>query len=116
KNPKDAIGWYNLSRAQYSQQKYDDCILSLNKVNTLQPGYLDTYFWLGLSHAAKNDFTNALKWFDKGIEQKPNAGYLYFNRGIAKGRLNRNDFCADFKKAVELGYTEAIKMVSNYCK
>ncbi len=116
KNPDDAIGWYNLSRAQYSQKKFDDCIGTLNKVNALQPGYLDTYFWLGLSYAGKLDFANALNWFDKAIAQKPDAGYLYFNRGIAKGRLNRNDFCADFKKAVELGYTDAEKMVANYCK
>lgn len=116
KNPEDPIAWYNLSRAQYSQKKYEESITSLLKVNNLQPGYLDTYFWLGLSHAGKGDFTNALSWFDKAIEQKPNAGYLYFNRGIAKGRLNRNDFCPDFKKAVELGDKDALNMVDKYCK
>jgi tetratricopeptide (TPR) repeat protein len=116
KNPDDVISLYNLARAQYGLQKYDASITTLNKVLALEPDYLDAHFRIGLAYAGKNDFANALKAFDKAIQQSPNEGYLYFNRGIAKGRLNRTDFCADFKKAVELGYADAIKMANTYCK
>ncbi|RZL34669.1 MAG: tetratricopeptide repeat protein [Pedobacter sp.] len=116
KNPNDAISWFNISRAQYSSGKADASIFSLQKVLALDPDFPNANFRLGLAYAAKQDYNNALQAFDKAIIQTPTTGFLYFNRGIAKGKLKRNDFCADFKKALELGFTEAQQMVNTYCK
>jgi len=116
KFPEDYIALYNLGRAQHGQQKYEEAIASFNTVLKLQPNYLDAHFFIGLASASKNDFPNALTAFDNAIKANSQKGIYYFNRGKAKGMLNRTDYCADFKKALELGYTEAQKMLQNFCK
>lgn len=115
--PMDLQGNYNLARTLYEQKKFEEAITLFKKVDFLQPKYLDTYYLMGLSYGGLNDYKTALTWLDKAIEQDPNKAIYYYNRGIAKGQLGIHmDFCSDFKKALDLGFTDAQKMIDQYCQ
>jgi tetratricopeptide (TPR) repeat protein len=112
----DVIALYNLGRTQWELKKFDEAIKTLEKAAQIQPGYMDTYYFLGLAYGGKNDYKTALKWLDKAVEQDPTKGVYYYNRGIAKGQISiKADFCSDFKKAYELGFEGAKVMIDQYC-
>jgi len=109
--------WYNLARADYGLKQYDSSIASYKKVISLKPGYGDTYFRLALVYGDKGDYKNAVNSFDNAIREYPKDAYLYYNRAIAKARLNDgSDYCADLKIAADMDYELAINMMKKVCK
>ncbi len=109
--------WYNLARADYGLKQYDSSIASYKKVIILKPGYGDTYFRMALVYAEKGDFKNAINAFNLAIKEYPGDAYLYYNRAIAKAKLNDgSDYCADLKIAAGMDYELAINMMKKVCK
>jgi len=59
----------------------------------------------------------ALKDFDKAISLQPNNGEYYYNRGLANYYLkDLYNSCYDWQKAKELGFQDAEKALSLYCR
>jgi len=109
--------WYNLARADYGLKQYDSSIGCYKKVNRLKPGYGDTYFRIALVYADKGDFKNAIDAFSLAIKEYPGDAYLYYNRAIARAKLNDgSDYCADLKIAADMDYELAINMMKKVCK
>ena len=47
----------------------------------------------------------------------PNNGHVYYNRAAVKGVIGSyNASCIDFRKAAELGYSEAYKAIEKFCQ
>ena len=109
--------WHNLARAEYGLMEYDAAIKAYKRVLKLKPGYGDTWFRLGLVYADKQDYKNAIEAFNQAISQDPANAYLYYNRAVAKAKLNNgSDYCTDLKKAADMGYELAEKMRKEACK
>jgi tetratricopeptide (TPR) repeat protein len=62
---KDILPVLNaLGRANYLAEKYPDAITALEKVITEDPRYVEALYTLGLSHAARHNHTQAVKYYD----------------------------------------------------
>jgi tetratricopeptide (TPR) repeat protein len=116
RHPEDIISLYGLGETYFSTNQYDSAISCFTKVAARNAAYYQTWYYLGLAAAAKENYAMAIEWFDKAIVQYPDRGDLYYNRGIAKGKLNAaSDFCSDFRKAMDLGDAGGKKMWEAYC-
>ena len=63
------------------------------------------------------NYATAIEDFNKSIELNPNYGLAYSRRGSAKFNLNnKTGACADWNKAVELGYDKAQSLIDENCQ
>ena len=63
---------------------------------------LSNYYKKGLEYTGKNDFINAEKEFKKIIDSDPSDYQSWFNYGLCKSYLNKNDLAISaLKKAIE---------------
>ncbi len=74
------------------------------------------YYKRGLALVQKQNYTEAINLFDKSIKDNPKLGVAYYQRGLAKIKVNAKekatkyvDVCADFKKAEQYGYVVPAK-------
>ncbi|MBU0763889.1 MAG: tetratricopeptide repeat protein [Bacteroidetes bacterium] len=89
------------------QAYLDTAIIAFKKAVDIYPYFADAYEQLGLAYFRKNDYDNALKYYNITIEKAPtkaraysNMGIIYFSRG-------------DYKKAMEV-YEKAVKYDSRF--
>ena len=76
----------------------------------------DMSFSKGKRKQEFNNHIGAISDFTKAIEFDPNYAKAYSKRGISKESLgDLTGACADWKKAAELGDTDAAKWVANQC-
>jgi tetratricopeptide (TPR) repeat protein len=101
----------------FAQQQYDSAIASFKRVTQQNSAYYFTWGFLGLAYSSSGQYQNAVQAFSLAIKQYPDNGSLYYNRGVAKGKLSAgSDFCDDFRKAMELGDANGKAMWEKYCK
>jgi tetratricopeptide (TPR) repeat protein len=117
KNPDDVIALYNMGRAQACNDSFAAAIRTWKHVLSLEKDYFDTWSNMGFAYSMLGDFKDAISAFDEAIRQRPKDGSLYYNRAIAKARLDAGaDYCTDLKQAVDLGYAEAQNAYDMACK
>jgi tetratricopeptide (TPR) repeat protein len=59
---------------------------------------------------------DAVRAYDKAIQLNSNMAGFYFNRAIVEYNLGfKEDACADFQNAAELGDTEAAGYIKEFC-
>ena len=62
-------------------------------------------------------YTEAIEFYNKVINNKPNFGGAYLNRGNAYFFSNNSELaCSDWQKAIENGTERAQQMIETYCK
>jgi len=62
-------------------------------------------------------FNKSVTALTLAIEKSPENGEYYHNRGISFLRLDKmENACADFNKAVQLGYQQARSQIERHCK
>ena len=91
------------------------------------PGSLKYYFayrksnaeydGLGVQYFKQNNYEKALEYFDAALQMYPRDADAYFNRGLAKAKLNNSTgACADFVRAYLLGVWKqpgALRIIAN---
>lgn len=83
----------------------------------LKPDYADAYNNRGNALAMLNRLPEAIASFDRAVAAQPDAGNIYCNRGMAKNSAGqRAEACADWQKAQQMGYVQATRLLSQYCK
>ncbi len=103
-DPKEKIGIFNeiiAARNLTRQGKLDQAIEKLKKILSQQPDIVDANFTLGNLYYKKKDYRNALKYFRKVLELKPDYNFAMLNV------LN----CYRFLGEVDKGIQEAQKFV-----
>jgi tetratricopeptide (TPR) repeat protein len=86
-------------------------IISLN--NQLE----ESYFYLGNVQMQLEQFEKAITSYDRSLRLDPKQSNAYYNRGIAKHRLNQvAGACADMQRAVDLGRSGAADTFRKMCK
>jgi len=73
---------------------------------------------LGRYEEARRDLDMAMiKTCDQAIESDPKDMEAYHNRGLVKHRLNDlPGACADWKRALELGFEQARELLEAHCR
>lgn len=57
--------WWGLGNIAYKQEKYDNATQNFSKAISINPKNPVLYSFMGMTAAAKRDFSNALKLFEK---------------------------------------------------
>lgn len=94
-----------------------EVMADIDKTLALSPRFAMAYFNKGNMLLEQRDYTSALSAFTKAIENKPDMGEAYYNRGYVYFRLgNKEAGSADLSKAGELGILPSynlLKRMSN---
>jgi hypothetical protein len=70
-----------------------------------------------LSRTEKEDYSGAIEDYTASIELYPSDPETYFQRGLVKVTMNNKyDACLDFKRAEDLGSTDAKALIKKNCK
>jgi tetratricopeptide (TPR) repeat protein len=107
-----------LNRGIIKAQKHlhQEAIADFDKAIEINATFVDAIQNRAISKAMLNQ-SDALNDFDLVIKLSPENGEAYYNRALhIKNFKLKQDYCFDLKKATELGYTPALKLVKQYCK
>ena len=108
--------FYNRGLAYYYLKEYEKAIDNYNEATRLDSLYEEVYSQRGIAKSLAGDFAGAEEDFIKAIHLKPDKGVNHYNYGISLLMNNQNDMaCAEFKRAENLGYTEAGNFLIQYC-
>jgi tetratricopeptide (TPR) repeat protein len=79
--------------------------------------YLLAYNNRGIIRARQMNMNAAIADFTKAIAVNPDYAESYYNRGIAHfQQQNIEQACADWTRASQLGFKQAGKVLSQYCR
>ncbi len=106
-NPNEPEGHYGLgvAKAISCYQHKGGCkeaIKHLKQADNIKHNFKKTYFNIGTVYIALEEYSKAIRYFDKAIKYESENGDYYMNRGIAKMHLNKTaEACEDFKLALQ---------------
>lgn len=105
-----------LGNYQQAIAMYDQAVIVMRD-NQMPVLIYKCYFNRGNCNLKLKKFEQAVKDYSQTIKLKPDHAGSYTNRGMARYNLkDKTGACADWKKAVELGFTSAQSYVDSYCK
>ncbi len=93
---------------------YSEAIYDFNQSIELDPNNDSAYTARGKAKIfSKDDFKGAILDFNEAIKLNPNNALAYSHRGSAKQFISdKNGAISDLKKAIELGYKDAIELLN----
>ncbi len=103
--------------ALLSNRNYDEAIKTYRSLLILKTSDNNYLFNIGFSYLQLENYKEAIIFFNKVIENNPeNIANALTLRGAAYQNLNlKLEACADWKKAVSIGFKDAQKYLDNYC-
>jgi tetratricopeptide (TPR) repeat protein len=120
----NAEALYIRGKAKMEQEDIKGAIADFDKSLNVNSKNVRVLYNRGLARYKSGDFNGAVQDFDATVivpktKNSPRIEFAdaYFNRGLAKEKLGKKDeACADWKKASELGSAEGEKRITNVCK
>ena len=116
-NPKSTLAFSFRGELKFKLQDFRGAIADYGKVIELDPKDVSTYIDRGSAKHNLRRYIESIEDFDKAIAIDPYNGSAYFHRGLAEIlSTQKNKGCVSLSKAGELGFAEAYKCISFYCK
>ena len=116
-NPDYAITYYNRGLAKDELKDYTGAISDFNKAIQLNPDDAENYYNRGCAKDELKDYNGAIADYNKSIQLNPDYADAYYSRGLAKYSLkDMIGACKDWSKAGELGDSDAITNIKDFCK
>lgn len=117
--PNFADPYNNRSFAKILNKDYQgaiaDCYTALNLMGK-KPSPI-VFNNLGHAHRELDHLDSAFYYFDKAIAAKNNFSQAYFERGIAKQKINDlTGACKDWKSASVYGYNDTLHLLEKFCR
>ena len=113
--PESAEDYFYKGSDSYFNKRYDESITLFLKSIEIDPGFIYTCSnplnSIGLSYLHKNEFTEALTWFEKAINRNPSFEESYCNKATTLNQLERYEEALIFVcKAIDMKpkYYEAL--------
>ncbi len=104
---------YDLKSAPSKKEGIQEMSLK-DKLNELD---YKSFYESGYQKHNLGDFSGAISDFNKCIALNPDYSDAWNFRGMSKYKSgDRTGACSDWKKAGELGYVQALRMIDEYCK
>lgn len=119
--PDTVSGYYGLGvvKALECHQSGRECyeaIEFMEKTLLIEPNYRKANFNIGTCYIKLENYSEAIKFLSKAIQNDKTNGELYMNRGYAKLKANlKPEACEDFKLAIKHGYDDANKYIVTSC-
>jgi tetratricopeptide (TPR) repeat protein len=115
-NPKYYDAYVLRGSSKHELKMYQQALLDYNKAIEINSKDDMAYMYRGNTNGDLKLFQQALLDYNKAIEINP-TGLTYYNRGLTKlDANNKTGACADWKKAVELGYNDAQSLIDENCQ
>ncbi|WP_143308230.1 TonB family protein [Candidatus Entotheonella palauensis] len=114
KDPKDAQAHRNRGIAYAHTGKYPEALADLNRAIALNDDDAEVYNQRGIVHYNLGRYQQAMANFNQAIDKQPQLAEFYNNRGFVHQK--RGDYqhaLRDFRKAQQLGFTDASKVVQS---
>ena len=115
-NPAYSEAYYNIGVVYNTTNRFQESIEPLTKAISITPNeYMyqtraSSFFNLRRFQEAADDYT-------KAIAINPKLGQAYFNRGSTYLNMQQKEnACADWKTALDLGFTKANEVITAYCR
>jgi len=98
-------------------KRVDHAIADYNMAIKLDPYLIEAYYNRAILYFELQNYNLSLSDYNMAIKFKPLFAKAYNNRGNTKFMMNdKTGACNDWQKALELGYMDAGKVISKYCK
>jgi tetratricopeptide (TPR) repeat protein len=115
-DPDDANLYNNLGLVKIRQGEYPAALDYLDKANRLQPGFMEALQNRVDAKFGLKDYPGAIDDLNRILLQEQ-VPYAYYYRGKAYLQMGMGESaCADFEKAVGLGYVMIDKFVLDSCE
>jgi tetratricopeptide (TPR) repeat protein len=99
-----------LVKKQYEEK----ALLDFREAIKLGTKQADVFEGAGCIYGSNGDHNNALGYFNKAIELKPDKGSVYFNRGLTLSMLNKNqEAIKDYNLALIYAPQKAVEIITN---
>lgn len=119
----DPVNWNSRGHHYWARNGFHErALIDYNKALRLNANYAFAYNNRGFSKWNTGNKKGALKDIRRSNQRRPNNPYVFRNLGLIKisdGR--RDEACADFRQAIELGFTELYGtevslLIQEHCK
>lgn len=115
-DPKYFLAYNNRGYAHYQLGKLDTAMVDFSKAIELEPGFMEARLNKSSVFARSDEHKHALELLNGIIEENPEEGLLYLNRGLVKEMTGDVvGACDDWTKAFELGEEGAAEYLKE-CK
>lgn len=109
-HPKNYVAYFNRGVVYRNQGKHELAVSDFNATLNLNPSFTDARQNRGISLAALNN-PDALADFNKSVQELPQDPESYYNRALYFINYSvKGDYCADLRKAAQLGLKAAGKL------
>ena len=117
-HPSNKAALYNRADAYTSLKRYEEAIRDYQLLSAADKYNSEQYFNLGFCFLQLGKNQESILNFGKALDTDyPNLGLLLMLRGVAYNNLElQGEACSDWQKSVELGYKEAQKYRTEFCK
>lgn len=115
REPRNAKAYFLLGNCFHDINDLEKAIYNYDKAIALKNNDPSIFLSRGIAYGKAQQFDKCLKDLDEATRISPNFAEAYYWKGVAKVNLNQNP-CADLKKAVSLGFSQAHGPLSKYCR
>jgi len=117
-NPQDVKAYEQRGRIKFILLDHQGALADFEKAIEMSTDYASAYAGrASVKSTFLKDFSGAVDDFGKAIELDPEYQKAYFDRGLMKYYLkDRDGACADWKKSLELGFTQAENVIEQFCE
>jgi tetratricopeptide (TPR) repeat protein len=100
----------------YATRNFREALKDMDQAIKLSPENFELYSKRGDIKYESKDIRGAIGDYDTSIRLNPNFALNYFKRGMIKIITgNREEGCADLRKADQLGFQGALEQIKKYC-
>ena len=115
-NAKVYLEYVEKGKAKEELEDYKGAISDYNLAIKTDSTSETAYYLRGYSKAMLEDHSGAIEDHTKAIEIDPDFANAYYRRGYSKYLLGYSETaCIDWKKATNLGHTNAAEWVKEFC-
>lgn len=116
-DPENHHGIFNLGIAYKDANMLNEAIETFSKLILLNPDFPNAYFERGFCYGKMGLFAQAFRDLDTSVQKQPEHGPSFFFRGRSFEAMgNLNAACLDWRKALELGTTDAQAYIDAKCQ
>ena len=117
-NPGYSTLYLNRGNFHYLLNGFERAVTDYNMAIDLNPHEATAYSYRGDAQYRLQDYHAAMASYSEAIDRRPDIADNYFKRAMMKVylKLERDEACRDFDKALQLGHEEAEKAIERFCR